>query len=152
MLIDNPYDYKYAGLPKEERKLLTKEENNLHRALLASHIRDVCFISPRKRLAGGRARNQVFEAVMCSIYLGNDGGRFRSKKYGEVTNVCSQAEKIVAFCNNLDGIVAIGVKMYDNTTNVVVFENPTPYGIETRPAIISASGLAKKSSFSVKTE
>ena len=152
MLVKNPYEYKYAGLPKEERALLTKEDDKLHRALLSSHIRGVSFISPRTRLAGGPSRNQVIEAVMCSIYIGSDGGRFRSKKYGEVTNVCSKAEKIVAFCNNLDGIVAIARKLYDGKMEVRVLENPASYTLENNPSVITGNGFKEKFSFYVNTK
>lgn len=68
-----------------------------------------------------------------------------------MTNVCSKAEKVEAFCNNLEGIVAIARKKYNDKIEVRVLENPASYTQENNPPVITGNGFKEKFSFSVDT-
>ena len=121
--LDIAYSYKYAGLSKEERKLLTKKDDELHRTLLQSHITGVSFISPRKEIAD-YAGKRVISSVRCSIWIGD-----RSDTMSP-SNVKSRANKAWMFYKRGEGIVGFAEELYANKENndcliqVSVLEKP----------------------------
>ena len=122
--LDKMYSYKYAGLRKEERKLLTKEDDKFHRCLLDSHILG-SFISPRKVIAD-YAGKRVISSVMCSIWIGDRGDVL----YKNPSNVMSRANKAWMFYIRDEGVVGFAEELYSSeetnghTINVSILEKP----------------------------